>query len=477
MKENSVAKNEKLMKEWNWEKNNALNIFPDQLTCGSSKGVWWRCERGHCWKTAVSNRNRGHGCPYCSGRFAIKGVNDLQTQNPILASEWNYEKNGDLTPEKVTYSSNKKVWWKCKNGHEWIASISNRHKKRGCPFCSKYRHVSLPEKTIYYYLSKVFDIEENKKIDNQYELDLYIPSLNLGIEYDGRVWHKDVNRDIRKDNLCQNRGIKLIRVREFGLVEYDTSAFVIKSTTFDSELNFMNLIMRELISCINTIYNLDIRLDIDIDRDYYAILSQIEMYEDENSLAKQYPEVAKEWNYDKNGRLTPEMVSKGSGKRVWWICEKGHEWKTAINNRTNELNKNQCPYCQKKKTIIGENDIVSLKCDFLKDWDYNKNDVSPKMLMKNSGISVWWKCYKCGFVWKATVDTRSKHGCRVCSRKEAGMRRSKSVKNVDTGEIFNSAIEAGDKYCIKPNNINRVCSGERKTTGGFHWEYVDNKKD
>ena len=56
--------------------------------------------------------------------------------NPTLANEWNYEKNNGLTPADVMPNSDKKVWWKCKNGHEWQAMIGNRHRGNGCPYCS-----------------------------------------------------------------------------------------------------------------------------------------------------------------------------------------------------------------------------------------------------------------------------------------------------------------------------------------------------
>ena len=65
--------------------------------------------------------------------------NSLLFSNPQVASEWNYDKNGDLKPEHFTANSNKKVWWKCQNGHEWQATINNRSNGRGCPKCYKER--------------------------------------------------------------------------------------------------------------------------------------------------------------------------------------------------------------------------------------------------------------------------------------------------------------------------------------------------
>ena len=69
----------------------------------------------------------------------VKGVNDLVTVNPTLAEEWNYEKNGTLSPDQVTAGSHKKVWWKCKFGHEWEATIGSRSYGNGCPYCSGQR--------------------------------------------------------------------------------------------------------------------------------------------------------------------------------------------------------------------------------------------------------------------------------------------------------------------------------------------------
>ena len=88
-------------------------------------------------QATIVDRNNGHRCPYCTGKKVLKGYNDLQTLNPTLAKEWNYEKNNGLTPMDVAPNSHKKVWWKCNKGHEWQAIIGNRHKGNGCPICRK----------------------------------------------------------------------------------------------------------------------------------------------------------------------------------------------------------------------------------------------------------------------------------------------------------------------------------------------------
>ena len=85
----------------------------------------------------ISHRADKHGCPYCSGHKIEKGFNDLTKTHPLLAKEWNYEKNNGLTPMDVTSNSHKKVWWKCVKGHEWQARIDSRNNGNGCPICRK----------------------------------------------------------------------------------------------------------------------------------------------------------------------------------------------------------------------------------------------------------------------------------------------------------------------------------------------------
>lgn len=51
------------------------------------------------------------------------------------------------------------------------------------------------------------------------------------------------------------------------------------------------------------------------------------------------------------------------------------------------------------------------------------------------------------------------------------------VKNLNTGEIFNSVIEASKYYNVNPSNITRCCKGDRKRCGGFEWEYYKERND
>lgn len=72
------------------------------------------------------------------------------------------------------------------------------------------------------------------------------------------------------------------------------------------------------------------------------------------------------------------------------------------------------------------------------------------------------------------TDERKKHLAEM-SRERNMRNQAVKVKNVTTGEVFNSIKEAAEKFDLKSTNITRVCRGGRKSAGGFEWEYVERK--
>jgi DNA-directed RNA polymerase subunit RPC12/RpoP len=125
--------NPTLAAEWHPKKNNELT--PYEVMPYSNRKAWWICKKGHEWEAMVCNRNRGSGCPYCSGQRTTKHTS-LAAVNPMLAKEWHPHKNNELTPQEVSSSSGRKVWWMCKKGHEWEAIVGSRNRGIGCPYCS-----------------------------------------------------------------------------------------------------------------------------------------------------------------------------------------------------------------------------------------------------------------------------------------------------------------------------------------------------
>lgn len=347
--------NPELVKEWHPTKNGVFT--PEDINPRSDVKVWWLGNCGHEWEATPSNRVRlNSGCPICSNKIILVGFNDLATTHKDLCFEWDYEKNRDLLPTEIVAGTHRQVWWVCSKGHSFKASISNRSKNNGtsCPHCDIERKTSF-NKVIYYYLKLIFeDIQENYRPEflNKKELDIFIPSLSLAIEYDGEYYHKRASRDIIKNQLCRKNGIEVIRIREpeCPILPNEFTCFI-RKTLKENELKEC---IEFVLNYINDNYKLNLKIDIDLIRDRSKILEMYLISEKENSLEFINPELAKEWHPTKNGKLTSDHISYSSNKSVWRLGNCGHEWEAKVNNR---LNGNGCPICYEstgRKIVLEE---------------------------------------------------------------------------------------------------------------------------
>jgi hypothetical protein len=276
---------------------------------------------------------------------------------------------------------------------------------------------------ILFYLSRAFDdVQQNMHFpwSENMEVDIYVPSICLAVEYDGEYWHKRIDHDTRKDRLCREHQIDIVRIREPGCPVYpkegDATVFVTKEPA--SSMAYLNETLCQLFDYIYSRHDLEQTVDVDILRDYAKILDLINYSEASLSLAALFPDIAGEWHETKNGRLMPSMIMPGSSKQVWWRCAQGHEWQTTPANRTNVDNQNKCPYCQNKKAWPGFNDLCTVKPELAKEWDLEKNqDKRPEQYTVSSGKIVWWKCDK-GHEWQAAIYSRSNTGCPICGNKK-----------------------------------------------------------
>ena len=402
-------------KIWNNEKNGSLS--PTDVVYGSGKKVWWVCGKGHEWEAPIAAIVKGHSCPVCKNRKVISGVNDLKTTNPELASEWNYEKNGSLTPNQIVAGSPKTVWWKCKKGHEWQASIVSRNKGHYCPICDTNKHTSLAEKTFVYYLRQNgVVVEENKRIGRR-ELDIYLPEYNMGIEYDGEHYHTNPRKDKLKNDYCKENGIKLIRIREPNLPNIN-GCKCIKIQKLTNDLNYLISPIQELFSLLS-IKN---KLVINPQKDLQTIYQLFQLSERKSSILKTHPDLAAEWNYEKNAS-SPEMISRGQHYKAWWKCKKcGYQWEAQVYSRCAGAG---CPNCagvinrkKPEKLIVGKNDLKTIRPDLAKEWDYATNKTKPDQFTSGSNEKVNWIC-KRKHSYTASIANRVQgKGCPYCSNRK-----------------------------------------------------------
>lgn len=317
-----------IAKEWDYEKNG--NLLPTDFTAGSGKRIWWICTKGHSYIQKIDRRTRrGNACPYCSGHRVLKGYNDLATVNPKLAGEWHPSKNGELTPCDVTSGSGKRVWWLCPIGHEYQATIHDRNTDNTqCPICNLRVQTSFPEQATFFYVHKLYSDAINKykpAFLGSMELDIYIPSIRIGIEFDGANWHQSdeqYERDIRKYKLCQENHVKLIRIKEKNTrnwVDNAQTADVVYTISKVKKTGELETTLKVILDSIDASSNMWTRtdprhihsqIDVNIERDRPQILGYLTSID--NSLAILHPDVASKWDYVKNQDLTPDMFTVSS---------------------------------------------------------------------------------------------------------------------------------------------------------------------
>jgi len=138
-----------LAEEWHPSLNG--DRTPQMVTVMNGTRASWLCRSGHEWSAIVSSRSSGTGCPTCAGQRVVAGVNDLASRVPDVAATWHPTRNGEETPETIAVFSNRKMWFRCDVGHDWLSTVNNRTHGQGCPECVE-RGGFNPGKAGYVYL-------------------------------------------------------------------------------------------------------------------------------------------------------------------------------------------------------------------------------------------------------------------------------------------------------------------------------------
>ena len=346
----------------------------------------------------------------------IVGINDLATINPKLAAEWHPTKNGELTPEMVAISSHKKVWWLGSCKHEWEATIGNRKKGIGCPFC---KHKAVlpgfndlatlnPKLAAEWHPAKNGELTpalvtacSGKKVwwlgpcKHEWEATIssrkkgtgcpfctsktVLPGFNdlasLNPELAAQ-WHPTKNGELTPAMVTACSGKK---VWWLGPCKHEWKAPVC-SRQRGTKCPFCN---------------------------HTAVLPGF------NDLASLNPELAAQWHPTKNGELTPTMVTISSSKKVWWLGSCGHEWSTAIYHRHHG---GGCPFCNHAAVLPGFNDLATINPKLAAEWHPAKNGaLTPTMVTVSSSKKVWW-LGSCGHEWTTTIYHRYHGGgCPFCN--------------------------------------------------------------
>jgi hypothetical protein len=345
--------------------------------------------------------------------------NSLAQVRPDIAEGWHPYKNIPLTPSNVIAGGSKKVWWICKHGHEWQATIGSRViSGTGCPKCSL--QTSRIEIAVYSELDVLFkDVAWREKITG-YECDIYLRDHNIGVEIDGVYWHsRRPEQEFAKSAAFEAEGIQLFRLRENGLPLLSERDISFKSS--DGEFLVISRLVSSLLKHADLSDQQRVKLRDYIkgpglinEKLYRKFVANLPAPPPGQSLADKQPDIAKQWAYDLNAPLSPEHFRHQANKKVWWRCSEGHTWRVSINNRTQHGT--GCPTCPRRfVAVTDERNLAMLNSGLASEWHRERNGgIRPEDVRPKSNRKFWWQCSR-EHEWQASVSSRANgNGCPYC---------------------------------------------------------------
>ena len=295
-----------LSDEWHPLKNEGKML--SDFTPGSNYSARWICRKTcpqgclHEWSATIKNRCRSKnpsGCPYCSGQ-KICIHESIESTHPEIAAQWHPTKNGDKKPSEYKEGSAVTIYWLCSKTcaegcpHLWKTTIRHRCQlKQGCPCCSHRQNTCIHTSIVTTYPGVAAQWHPTKNI-NKYPSEFLAGSNDI-------VWWQ-----------CSNT------CSEGCLHEWKTSiANRCKSINPTNCPYYPCLERNPQKCCIHT------------------------------SIVTTHPNIADEWDVEKNGDTIPSSYTRGSGYMAWWTCPKTHKsYPASIDHRCGRGD--GCPSCTHK---------------------------------------------------------------------------------------------------------------------------------
>jgi hypothetical protein len=307
----------------------------------------------------------------------------LERLYPDIAAEWDEEANAPLLPRNFTPYSGYSAAWKCTKGHKWFVKISYRIDGSSCPICreQKRKQGNYTERLTcnqgHKWVAKYSKGEllnscpycANQKVHEGFNLQTEFPEI-------ASQWHPTKNGKLRAVDVTPGSSRAVCWICEKG---HEWKAVIASRTS-------------QNLGC--------------------AVCSGRRSGDGFN-LETELPQLTTQWHPTKNGDLTPRDVVVGSVKRVWWQCQKGHEWDATIKKRVSSP---ACPFCAGTRADKTTS-LQALHPELMKEWHPTKNsELDPSELLSGSGKKAWWRCAE-GHEWQAHIINRTKRGsgCKKCA--------------------------------------------------------------
>ena len=338
----------RLLEQWDKEKNGIMSAH--DVSYGSHVKVWWRCKANHQWAAPVYSRTISlSGCPYCRDRKQPPLSRTFASEFPLLMQEWHPTLNADVSPHEVAPNSHRKVWWRCAKGHEWQAQVKSRARGNGCPYCTN-RRVKEGENdlaTTHPEIAAQWHPTKNGTRTPQSVVGGNRAKVWWQCEK-GHEWQAIILSRTSAGHGCPVCAGKVVIPGKNDLA----SAFPAVAAQWHPTKNGALTP-----SQVTPYSNRKAWWICDKGHEYNSLISRRvqcvsgcpyctgrKVLPGFNDLATKEPRLSEEWAQDLNGTLTPQAVTAGSHKKVWWRCSEEHVWKAVVSSRTG-ARRHGCPVC------------------------------------------------------------------------------------------------------------------------------------
>ena len=345
-------------------------------------------------------------------------------RNDIL-EEWYEEWNNKLgiTLHNTTHGAHKKAYFKCKNcGEISLCNITDRTIKGSrCGKCTMGNQTSYPEQLILNLLRHILG-EENvlsrHRIDGL-EFDVVIPKLSLCIEYNSYRTHRDLRiahfKEQEKTAICKNNNMRFIQICDY-LTEEDEVLYnryrdEYRYKESSNKLKRLSFIVKHILEGYEIVFNIDSK-----DLQMISVKAKEKCVNGEAvrvSLQDKVPNIILDWDYNKNGSITPDKVSYGSAVKYWFKCNTcGYEYQTSPKHKCRGTG---CKKYHDTRTRKNSPLLKDLYPELAKEYsDENKRLLNE--ITYGYKQTCIWKCNKCDHEFKTSVNSRTynKTGCPNC---------------------------------------------------------------
>jgi DNA-directed RNA polymerase subunit RPC12/RpoP len=407
--------------------------------------------------------------------------------NPEAAKQWDYEKNKGVTPQGVFAKSGKKYHWTCDKGedHQWEATADSRWRSRGCPYCSNQRlSKSQSLANLFPELLEEWNYQENSKLPTEVSKGSNYKAHWQCKENSKHRWEAPVSNRSKGSGCPYCAGQKTLKEDSFAalysdlLIEYSPEN---KEDPFELSPG-SNKRLKWV--CKNNQHHkwnavVHTRTKLNTGCPYCAG----QRATNENNLSFSDNGILTLWDYEKNPN--PKEFLPRSSQKVYWKCKahKTHRWKAPIVSIANSLDKgnNGCPYCSGK--IVNEsNSFASVHSSLLKEWDFDKNEISPNKIYQGSSRKIHWKCSNGpDHEWTASISNRignrSKKptGCPVCNGHKCVPSVSLKTTNPELMEEWdwhNNKVSPEEIYPNYNKKLFWICKNNKQ----HKWKATANKR-